>query len=383
MRDLGVCNMEYLAHVRKSDGEQQSVRAHLHGVSRRAGLYAAKIGLQSFGELLGLTHDLGKCSKEFSDYIRSAAGITDPDAEDYVDSAGLRGKIDHSTAGAQHVFALLAAQGSAGQIAGTIAALCMVSHHSGLIDCLTPVGTDGLSKRLAKHDRLTHLAEALHNADAAVRDRIRRLANDREMVRALIRKCSEVQQGLGPQIGDFNIGFLVRFLFSCLIDADGIDTADFESPIVAKKRMDGLYTSWPVLVARLDQALDAFQTRTPIPIDEIRKDISRHCFQKAQHEKGIFTLTVPTGGGKTLASLRFAMNHAMHHQMDRIIIVVPFTTIIDQNADVVRLVLEPKGTDQGMVVLEHHSNLMPEKQTWRNKMLSQDWEGLNFVEYEH
>lgn len=346
--------MKYLAHVRKSDGEQQSVREHLLGVSKKAGGNAAKIGLRAFGELLGLLHDLGKYSKEFADYIRSAAGILDPDMDDYVDYAGLRGKIDHSTAGAQHVFALLAAHGKAGEIAGTIAALCIASHHAGLIDCLAPDGTDGLSRRLAKRYQLTHLTEALSSSDAEVREQLQRLASDRETIRDLLQKCDEVRHGFGSLIGDFNLGLLVRFLFSCLTDADGIDTADFENPVVAQKRLNGRYVRWPVLATRLDRALRFLPTG--IPVDEIRKDISIHCLRRAADPRGIFTLTVPTGGGKTLASLRFALHHAKHHQMERVFFVVPFTTIIDQNAYVVRSILEPEGTDRGLVVLENHSN---------------------------
>jgi CRISPR-associated endonuclease/helicase Cas3 len=170
--------MEYIAHVRKSDGQTQTVGEHLLGVSKRAGVYAAKIGLGTFAEFQGLLHDLGKYAKAFCNYIMSAAGMLDPDADDYVDAGGLRGKIDHSTAGAQYSFAALSAKGKAGEIAGAMAALCLASHHSGLIDSVAPDGTDNLSRRLAKSDHLTHLKEALGNIDPQVRERLEQLAND-------------------------------------------------------------------------------------------------------------------------------------------------------------------------------------------------------------
>ncbi|PKO57596.1 MAG: CRISPR-associated helicase/endonuclease Cas3, partial [Betaproteobacteria bacterium HGW-Betaproteobacteria-18] len=116
-------------------------------------------------------------------------------------------------------------------------------------------------------------------------------------------------------------------------------------------------------------------TFTPrYPVDHLRADISRHCLDAAPRECGIYTLTVPTGGGKTLASLRFALHHARAHDLDRVIYVIPYTSIIDQNADVVRQILEPGGVEPGSVVLEHHSNLTPEKQNWRSKILSENWD---------
>ena len=110
------------------------------------------------------------------------------------------------------------------------------------------------------------------------------------------------------------------------------------------------------------------------PIDHLRCDISNHCHNAASRDKGIYTLTVPTGGGKTLASLRFALHHAKKHKMDRVIYVIPFTSIIDQNAQVVRSILEPQGTEPSSVVLEHHSNLTPEEQSWRGKILAENWD---------
>ena len=158
----------YIAHVRKSDGKSQYVGQHLLGVSEKAGERAAKIGLMELGQLLGLLHDLGKYSEEFRKYIESSTGILDPDSDEYVDAKSQKGKIDHSTAGAQCAFDLLSAKGKLGEIVGSIAALCLASHHSGLIDCISPNGSDVLSKRLAKAHQLTHLTEAVANLDSVV-----------------------------------------------------------------------------------------------------------------------------------------------------------------------------------------------------------------------
>ena len=109
-------------------------------------------------------------------------------------------------------------------------------------------------------------------------------------------------------------------------------------------------------------------------IDALRKQVSESCLSASERPKGVYLLTVPTGGGKTLASLRFALHHAAKWSMDRVIYVSPYTSIIDQNAKVVRDILEPDRTEFASVVLEHHSNLTPVHQTWRSKILSENWD---------
>ncbi len=363
---------KYIAHVRKMDGERQHLGQHLLGVSEKAGKRAGKIELRELGELLGLLHDMGKYSEEFKKYIESSAGILSPDADDYIDAKTQKGKIDHSTAGAQFVFDSLSKKGMAGEIVGTIAALCLASHHSGLIDCISPDGVDMLSKRLAKPSALTHREEATANMEPVVSDRLKALLANREWVVGAAKTLRSVQSEKFQLINDFNMGLFIRFLFGCLTDADGRDSADFENPRAAALRQNGRYVEWEVLSNRLDQHVSSFAF--DYPVNRIRAEVSSLCLFRAHDPKGIFTLTVPTGGGKTLASLRFAIHHAERHQMDRILYFVPFTTIIDQNAEVVRKVLEIKDTDRGRIVLEQHSNLVPERQTWINKILSEDWD---------
>ncbi len=375
---------ESIAHVRASDRQEQSLREHLEGVSALSGAFASKIGLGHTGELIGLVHDLGKYSRAFQSYLQSAVDLLNPDDdEEFVDAKGLKGKIDHSTAGAQFVWRELSKQGQLGQIAGQILALCIASHHSGLIDCLTldvarPV-EDGFTRRIKKVEEKAHFEEALAKTDASVLARCCEIASCKELVESLksaiarIIKCSPERCDKSI-VAQFQIGLLVRLLFSCLIDGDRINSADFEKPWAARSRLRGEYVPWNVLIDRLEAHLVSLKPRHAI--DEIRNDISRHCFDAATRDKGLFTLSVPTGGGKTLASLRFALHHANRHGMDRIIYVIPFTSIIDQNADVARNILEPEGRQEGniQIVLEHHSNLTSEQQTWRDKMLTDNWD---------
>ena len=383
----------FIAHQRVVDGrpqgEPQSLEAHLLAVGRLSALNAAKLklaagdatqitGLEAIGEILGLLHDLGKYSKEFQDYLGSAVGLIDQDADDYVDAARLRGRIDHSTAGAQFIWQHLSDEGPLGQLVGQMLALCIASHHSGLIDCLTPSGDDSFGARMNKRIGKTHLDEACVSADKGILSRAQTLLGDASLIsnlQASLLKIVSSESARGRDIvAQQQIGLLVRFLFSCLIDADRVDTADFEKPRAARGRMNGRYTDWGTLISRLENYLTTFVQREPI--DQLRADISRHCLDGASRERGIYTLTVPTGGGKTLASLRFALHHAKQWNMDRVIYVIPFTSIIDQNADVVRRILEPDDvpTSKGRIVLEHHGNLTPEQQGWREKMLSENWD---------
>jgi CRISPR-associated endonuclease/helicase Cas3 len=368
----------YIAH------KNHTLEQHLLGVADKAKYFSAKINLRDQGELIGLLHDLGKYSAEFQGYIQSAIGLINEDEDEYVDAHGLKGKVDHSTAGAQLIWDELSKHGDMGRIVGQILALCIASHHSGLIDCLASgVGTptkDSFSKRMHKSDERTHLREVTGKIDAEILKRFQELITISGMVDGLKNALRQVMQydltkGIDPsqnQITQFKIGLLVRFLFSCLIDADRIDTADAEKPRAAKKRQHGDYVEWAILIERLEKRLLEFGDTESI--DKIRRDIADHCRDAAQRDKGIFTLSVPTGGGKTLASLRFALHHAQQHKMDRVIYVIPFTSIIDQNADVVRKILEPKGVLRGSIVLEHHSNLTPEQQGWREKILSENWD---------
>lgn len=359
--------MEFIAHHDKRRDRSQPLSIHLEEVSTLAEGYATKLGLPRSAALIGLLHDLGKYSDEFQNYIKSAVGLLDQDVdEEAVDPIERKGKVDHSTAGAQWIWRELGKHGTEGRVAAQFMALCITSHHSGLIDCLAPDGTNVFGKRTNKSDDRTHLAEALSKVDGSVRERMDQLASDPELRDELVAAIKKVA-------GDqpfFNWGLMVRFLFSCLIDADRTNSADFEHPHRQKRLSQA--PQWQVLIDRLEHHLTRFSSSGPI--DKLRKDIAQHCLDAAVRERGTYTLTVPTGGGKTLASLRFALHHARRHGMERIIYVIPYTSIIDQNAQVARDVLEPAGTEPGSVVLEHHSNLTPEKDTWRNKTLSETWD---------
>ena len=366
-----------IAHLRKKDNQPQFLSDHLKDSSALAGQFAGKIGLEKSGKLLGLLHDLGKASAEFQNYIRSAVGILDPDEDGYTDADAMKGKVDHSSAGAQVIYNRLCNYGPKGLIAAQVLSLCLASHHSGLIDCLSPSGENNFLRRIKKPEERTHTGEASTNCPEIIQS-----LNDiflDETIQQLFNKMACIKESNDSrETLTFKYGLLIRFLFSCLIEADRLNTADFEMPGDALYRNYGRYRPWEILIERLENRIKEFEEKPERnDVDKLRSQVSQSCLDFAPKPQGIYQLTVPTGGGKTLASLRFALHHAKTHSMERVFYVIPYTSIIDQNAEEVRMILEDKkgkGQYLDRVVLEHHSNLTPEEETKRQYLLAENWD---------
>lgn len=367
-------SVKFIAHVRQADKLEQSVATHLTETAAIARELAAKLDLSAAGELIGLMHDFGKYSKKFQKRIYENNGLEFYDYDEDVgmdDDGGLGNKPDHSTAGAQWVYGRLkkfGAQNGIGELVGQILGLCIASHHgAGLIDCLNPEGEVVWRTRFSKDDALTHLTECEQNADEAVKRQAEGLANE-DLVKLLLKPLAAIlkQPDSNEKIKEFHLGCLTRFLFSCLIDADRINSADFEREAQKDFRRLTQKPNWQEAIDKLEAHLESLENDSTI--NGIRRNISDACLKRAADAQGIYTLTVPTGGGKTLASLRYALHHAQKHNLDRIIYIIPYTSIIDQNAQAVRDIL---GEDW---VLEHHSNLDPEKQNWQDKLLAENWD---------
>ena len=379
-----------VAHVRASANAAhvayQSVDEHLHAVAALAAGFAAKAGIEQAGFLLGMLHDFGKYPLRFQHYILSACGLIVPDDPRYVDPVKNKGRIDHSTAGAQALWNLFADKPNA-QPWAQMLALCVASHHSGLLDCIAPDGKNVFAARMAKVPADTHLPEALERCAAGQTETLRGplpLAAIRQIY-SVVRALRQRVAAWLPQGGaacdaddnensrDFQQGLLARFLLSCLLDADRIDCAQFDDPQWKLQRAHRPQRPWDRLTARLEAHLEGMPPTRDI--DHLRCRISAQCARRAGDAPGLFTLTVPTGGGKTLASLRFALRHAQKYDLDRIVYVIPYTSIIDQNAKTAREILEA-GEEPGSIVLEHHSNIAPAKEDSEAEDQTKPWERL-------
>ncbi|UTD29000.1 CRISPR-associated endonuclease Cas3'' [Bradyrhizobium sp. WD16] len=304
----------------------QPLAAHLKAVSQLTSLRAEKFGAGRLGAMIGLLHDLGKYTNEFQDYI------------------GGRGPSpDHATAGARAIRELAAATGS-DRFAALIGAYCIAGHHAGLSNWS---GDRALSERLRKE---------LPELDPTWLDELSPEAG------GLFPQFFKRHPDIGRR--GFQLALLGRMLFSCLVDADYRDTETFYLNAVGHSAD----RDWPVLPAIIDTLTARFDsymadmaaTTSDSPLGHRRTEILAHARAKAARPRGIFTLNVPTGGGKTLTSLGFALDHAKAHGMDRIVYGIPFTSIIDQTAAIFRKVL---GEEH---VLEHHSAIEEERQDRRS-----------------
>lgn len=332
---------EYVAHVRRdANGTWAAphlLDSHLKDVAALAERFAAAFGNSDWGHLAGLWHDLGKYKAAFQDYIRTVSGYERDEAED----AG-PGKVDHTTAGAIHAVKTLGAS-------GRILAYLIAGHHAGLPDWVKQDAPGrGLSERLQD---VGHLTEAL-------------LANIPNVVLA-----GQPPKTIpcGAPITPDHFHLWVRMLFSCLVDADFLDTELYMDDGLAALRAPAFDLS--TLRARYDEFMRTKQERSAdSPLNRIRRKILDDCRAGASKAPGLFSLTVPTGGGKTLASIGFALDHAIAHNKRRIIVAIPYTSIIEQTAEVLRDVF---GDD---AVLEHHSNLDPERETRASKLATENWD---------
>lgn len=333
--------MMYIAHVRESDKEKQTLREHLLGTKRIAECLGAKLDLKHVAGLAGVLHDLGKYSADFQDYIYKAAFHPER-------AEKKRGQVDHSTAGGKLLFTMLHNKGNTfhEKLLSEIVGNAIISHHSNLQDYISPTIESNFLKRVLEKE----LPEYKLTVERFFQD-VMKKAEFTEYVTRAIEEIKRFTDNSPTQ--SF---FLAKYIFSCLIDADRTDTRIFEEqagneePIQHHLLFKKFHQKLMNHLTTLKESSDAQK-----PINVLRSAMSEQCESFAKRPSGIYTLSIPTGGGKTLASLRYALKHAQEYDKQRIIYVVPFTTIIEQNAQEVRNILED---DEN--ILEHHSNVIEE-----------------------
>ncbi len=283
----------------------QPLEEHLEGVATLAKKFAAVFGAGDWGRAAGLLHDAGKASRAFQGRLE-----------------GNPARVDHMTFGAR------LGKDSAGSL-GLLLSYIVTGHHGGL--------SDGGEQATELHHRLKH--------GKVPQDTVR--LPEVELSGGLIPPFK-----LTNDLGGFSVSFFTRMLFSCLVDSDFLDTEKFCSPEKAQHRpIDYDVEIFSVLQKKLNTHLVNLGNHAePSPVNLLRQDILAQCRDKARLAPQIFSLTVPTGGGKTLSSLAFALDHVVTHGMRRIIYAIPFTSIIEQNAKVFQDIF---GYEH---VLEHHCN---------------------------
>jgi CRISPR-associated endonuclease/helicase Cas3 len=316
--------MPHFAHSGKQQDKSdwQLLSDHLLSVAELAAKMASSFRLEKAAFLAGLFHDLGKYTVAFQNRL-----------------AGADIRIDHSTAGAK----LLLGDFATGwdKSIAELVAYCIAGHHAGLPDRNTPAPSC-LDVRLEKD---TEPLDEIWKTELK--------AETSDLVPAFISRINKQD----PAVAAFQFSVMTRMLFSCLVDADFKDTEAYYHGLAGLEPD----RSWPALQDILPQLMAAFEAHmdgkgnSDTELNHLRGRILAHVRSKASEKPGLFTLTVPTGGGKTLASLGFALDHAKAHGHSRIIYAIPFTSIIDQTAAIFRGVLGEE------TVLEHHSAIDQEK----------------------
>ena len=362
-----------IAHICKS-GEEQSLKEHLEHVSRLCRRFSEPVGVSAMAELIGLLHDMGKGTDSFQMYLRWRA--------EHDDAEPLPKHIKHhkhAPTGAIYAYDRWFRNGNPmQQRTAQIIVLCIYGHHTGLMDCADQENPMQFQTLLEQDKKIIFYPEAvsyfLNNiADEAQMDHLFASACEefRQKAEALTLKQFPIETGERYARSAFQAGMLTRFLLSILIDADRWDSACFEYGRDSMKQSHPA-PDWAQLSERYEAYAKETFTGTG-ELDQKRQEISDLCVAKADGKTGIYRLSVPTGGGKTFASLRYAMKHAKQNEQQRIFYIIPYNTILDQNAKDIR---EALGQYEG--ILEHHSNVMLEDDTeeerLRYRQLTERWD---------
>lgn len=329
----------YFAHSAQGlpESDWQLLSDHLQAVGQLAADKASHFGASDMAEIAGLLHDLGKYCAEFQDRLR-----------------GSTRRVDHATWGAKIVLERYGA-------VGKLLAYAIAGHHAGLADGWEDVDSriTPLENRL-KRDSETSL-DAIWQSEITLPAQVSRLI---------------FQTRNGQQ--HFQLAFLGRMIFSCLVDADFLDTEAFYNRIENRLPRNKEFPGICDLQAQLDRYLAQPKFNENQGVNKVRAQILAEVRSKANEEPGLFSLNVPTGGGKTLTSLAFALDHAVKHGLRRVILVIPFTSIVEQNAAVFREALGPLGEN---AVLEHHSAYSDEQREYTDpdsreklRQAAENWE---------
>jgi CRISPR-associated endonuclease/helicase Cas3 len=315
-------NNKFFAHSTNTTDKSdwQLLEEHLSEVAQLSSKFTKAFGAENCGWLAGLLHDLGKYTKAFQEYLeRRQRG-----------EAARRGEVIHALQGARY------AEKTINDLVITdIIANVIASHHGGLFDTITD-GERTISLKTNKDEDVLHYTEAINEFCPKI--------DETKLKDEILNFCRISQKKeLNRQ---FMLHLLTKAIYSSVVDADRCNTAGLE--------ISEVIPDWDYLIQQLEAYLTGYSEKGDI--DKVRNKISVQCKQGGDREQGIYTLSVPTGGGKTLSSLRFALEHAKTHKLKRIIYVIPYLSILDQTSEKIHGVF---ADENGELILEHHSNIEP------------------------
>lgn len=345
----------FISRIAK-DKRKQPTTEHLTQVAELASKWAKAVGFEQTAHLTALLHDMGKFSEAFLTYL-------------YEQDKSKRGSVIHSTQGARYIYEAATKGDNLSAFIAEMIGLCIAGHHGVLMDGLSPDGGTPFLERILTPDtnklHFDEVKEEFLKNGCLLTDLKASLDASKKELQRFIEECNI--QNLNTA---FMIHMLTKFLFSCIVDADRYNAYCFET------KTESVFTKppWERFLSRLENFLTDKNNKSDKPVDRIRRDISNKCRTAANRMRGIYQLEVPTGGGKTLSSLRFALKHAQMHGMERIIYVIPYLSILEQTADSIREALGLSADDPS--ILEHHSNLIPpedEEKAQEVKLLTDRW----------
>ena len=357
--------MDYIAHVNQ-DGKMQSCKDHCvnTGVCARDSL--SGVGLGELAYLSGLLHDCGKYSDPFQQYLKKAAS----------GEKVARGSVIHTFAGVIKILSEFHGEKERDFYKRTCAELIAYAAgaHHGLFDCFDYNSQNGFIYRLNKQPDLDAVSIKRYLADCM---------SDRDIQTAFDVSTEELKKVLGEisaivsddaekhnQEVYFYFGLLVRLITSSVIDGDRRDTAEFMNGTDFNEFLDGNVELWDKVLKNLESMIDQFPAYQPI--QKARRELSDLCGNAGGIVPGVYRLNLPTGAGKTLSGLRFALTHSIVHSKKRIFYIAPLISILDQNADVIREALQCNE-----IVLEHHSNVVlddEEDEIRRHELFAATWD---------
>lgn len=335
--------MLFPAHIHPTDKTVQSCTEHLRKAAQYAGQALKSINLYSSAYLAGLVHDQGKFKSQYKEYLEASSQGDDV----------RRGSVIHTFAGTRYLlqYHTLAPDGEPTykDIISEILAYAVGAHH-GLFDCVNEQHESGFLHRFRTIPEGDHEAVRNFHEQCADENEINTLF-DRSMeeLTPFLDKCDDCADSDDEWM--FLYGLLVRLLTSAVMEGDRRDTAEFMSGSVYPPEADRIL--WQNLLVGMEAKLNTLDSSSPI--NAARRKISDICREAAGNHSGVYRLNVPTGGGKTLSALRYALAHAAEHNKKRIIFTFPLLSILEQNCDIIKKFVE------GDFVLEHHSNVVQEK----------------------